>query len=75
MDFTFGQFRDEWYQKFQSLGFPTQLLLNRGWTIWLNGRPYTGTLASIPLAAHNLITIAYNSPDTRPDTSYAWNGL
>ena len=73
--FTFGQFRDEWYQKFLSLGIPSQLLRNSGWSIWLNGRTYAGTLESIPLAAHNLITIAYNSPNVKPDTYYIWGGL
>ncbi len=73
--FTFGQFIDEWNQQFNNLGFPSQLLLNTGWTIWVNGKPYHGTLDSIPLAAHNIITIAYNSPKAKPATTYAWNGL
>jgi hypothetical protein len=73
--FTFGQFLDEWNQQFQSQGFPSQLLLNTGWTIWINGKVYHGTLNSIPLAAHNIITVAYNSPQARPATSYSWGGL
>jgi len=73
--FTFGQFLDEWNQQFNSLGFPSQLLLNTGWTIWVNGQPYHGTLDSIPLAAHNIITVAYASPKAKPATTYAWNGL
>ncbi len=73
--FTFGQFIDEWNQQFQSAGFYSQLLLPTGWTIWINGKPYHGSLDSIPLAAHNIITIAYNSPNAKPATTYAWNGL
>lgn len=73
--FTFGQFLDEWQQEFLSLGFPSELLLPNGWTIWINGHVYKGGLDSIPLAAHNIITIAYNSPKAKPATTYAWNGL
>lgn len=73
--FTFGQFIDEWNQQFQSVGFYSQLLLNTGWTIWVNGKPYHGSLDSIPLAAHNIITIAYNSPNAKPATTYNWGSL
>lgn len=73
--FTFGQFRDEWQQQFASLGLPSQLLLNPGWKIWINGKVYSGTLSSIPLEAHNVITMAYNSPNVKPATTYNWNGL
>ncbi len=72
--FTFGQFRDEWDQQFQSLGFPNELLLS-GWKIWINGKVYNGSLTSVPLDAHNIITLAYNSPNVKPATTYAWNGL
>ncbi len=70
--FTLGQFVDEWDQQFQSLGFPTQLLLPNGWTIWVNGKAYHGSLNSVPLGAHNLITVAYNSPNVKPDTTFVW---
>ncbi len=73
--FTFGQFVAVWQQGFSTLGFPCQLLLQSGWTIWINGHSYPETLTSIPLAKHSLITIAYNSPDVKPDTISAWNGL
>jgi hypothetical protein len=72
---TLGQFLDEWNQQFSSLGFPSQLLLNSGWTIWVNGKVYHGSLDSVPLTAHALITVAYDSPNVKPDTTYAWNGL
>jgi hypothetical protein len=70
--FTLGQFFDEWNTEFNSLGFPSQLLLNSGWTVWTNGKPYKGTLDSVTLASHELITIAYNSPKAKADTVYAW---
>jgi hypothetical protein len=70
--FMLGQFLDEWNQQFNSLGFPQQLLLSSGWTIWVNGKAYHGSLTSVPLNAHDLITIAYNSPNAKPDTTYAW---
>lgn len=73
--FTFGQFRDEWDQQFVSLGFPPELLLTTGWKIWIDGKVYNGSLASIPLEAHSIITMAYNSPNVKPVTTYAWNGL
>ena len=72
--FTFGQFRDEWQQGFISLGFPPELLLN-GWKIWINGKVYNGSLKDIPLDAHNIITLAYNSPNVKPATTYNWAGL
>jgi hypothetical protein len=73
--FTLGQFLDEWSQQFQSLGFPSQLLLTTGWKVWVNGKAYTHSLTAIPLDAHTIITIAYNSPNAKPATTYAWNGL
>jgi hypothetical protein len=73
--FTLRQFIDEWNQQFNSLGFPSQLLLDTGWTIWINGVKYKGDLDSVPLNAHNIITAAYNSPNAKPMTVYNWNGL
>jgi hypothetical protein len=73
--FTFGQLRDEWSHQFVSLGFPPELLLTNGWTIWVNGKIYTGSLYSVPLAAHNIITLAYNSPKVKPITTYNWGSL
>jgi uncharacterized protein YpmB len=72
--FTFGQFRDEWDQQFVSLGFPPELLLN-GWKIWINGKVYNGSLASVPFDAHNIITLAYNSPNVKPVKTYNWGSL
>ena len=74
-DYTLGNFFDEWSANFSSLGYPSQLALTTGWQIWVDGKPYTGDFHNIPLTAHKLITMAYNSPGVKPDTTYAWNGL
>ena len=73
--YTLGQFLDEWNQGFQTLGYPSQLLLTSGWTMWVNGQPYHGSMSSIPLNAHTLVTLAFNSPNVKPDTTYNWGGL
>jgi hypothetical protein len=73
--FTFGQFVDEWNRMFASLGFPQELLLKSDWQTWVNGQAYSGTLLSIPLTEHALITLAYDSPGVQPVTTYSWNGL
>lgn len=70
--FTLGQFLDEWDQQFNSLGFPTELTLSQGWTAWVNGTPYHGDFRSVALDEHALITIAYNSPNVKPDKVYNW---
>lgn len=74
-NYTLGNFFDEWSGNFSSLGYPTQLASASGWTVWVNGKPYTGDFHNIQLTAHELITLAYNSPGVKPDTTYAWNGL
>lgn len=74
--FVLGQFIDEWNQQFQSLGFPSQLLLSKGWTIWINGKVYHGSLRNVPLNEHTMITIAYGSTQgVKPVTVYNWSGL
>lgn len=73
--YTLGQFLDEWNQGFQSLGYPSQLLLTSGWTMWVNGQPYHGSMTSIPLNAHTLVTLAFNSPNVKPTTTYNWGSL
>ena len=72
---TFGNFLDIWEQKFQTLGYPSQLSTATGWQVYVDGKPYTGDFHAIPLHSHTLITLAFNSPDVKPDTSYPWNGL
>lgn len=70
--FTLRQFLDEWDQQFNSLGFPTELTLSQGWTAWVNGNPYHGDFHNVTLGEHSLITIAYNSPNVKPDKVYNW---
>lgn len=72
--FTLGNFLDEWANQFSSLNYPSQLDLS-GWKAYVNGQPYNGDFHKIPLEAHSLITLAYNSPNAKADTTYNWNGL
>jgi len=67
--------RGTWENRFSQLGYPSQLDLTEGWQVYVNGKPFTGDFHTIPLQAHTLITLAYNSPGVRPDTNYNWNGL
>lgn len=73
--YMFGNFLDEWSAHFSSLGYPPELDLTSGWQVWINGQPYTGNFRNIPLTAHQLITMAYDSQGVKPDTTYNWNGL
>src|SRR6266480_5401770 len=73
--YTLGNFFDIWGGQFQQLGYPSQLDLSSGWQAYVNGKPYNGDFHKIPLGAHTLITLAYNSPSVKPDTTYNWNGL
>lgn len=72
---TFGNFLDIWDSHFSSLGYPIELADPTNWKVWVDGKPYTGNFRNISLQAHELITLAYNSPNVKPDTTYAWNGL
>lgn len=74
--FTLGDFLDIWSQKFSGAGvggFPTAFS-QTGWSIYINGtlQPPALHLRSIILKPHLLITLAYRSPDIRPDTLYDW---
>ena len=72
--FTLGNFLDEWSTEFPTLGYPPQLD-QAGWQVYVDGKPYTGDFHKIPLQAHTLVTLMYNSPQAAPDTTYNWNGL
>jgi len=74
--FTLNQFFDVW-EKFSSSSsaFPTQLLSSAGWTIYVNGKQVNTDFSHLLLHAHDLVTIAYNTPNVKPDTTYAWQGL
>lgn len=73
--FTLNDFLQIWSSHFQSLGFPKELDSSKGWKVYVDGKPYTGDFRSIPLRAHTLITLAYNSPNIKPDTTFNWGGL
>ena len=73
--YTIGNFFDEWSQQFSSLGYPTELSLTTGWQVWVNGKVYSGDYRNIQLNSHTLVTMAFNSPGVKPDTTYPWNGL
>jgi len=72
---TLKNFLDIWRMRFQQLGYPSQLDQLDGWQVYVNGKPFTGDFHTIPLQSHTLITLAYNSPGVKPDTSFNWKGL
>jgi hypothetical protein len=74
--YTLNQFFDIW-ERFSSSSspFPTQLLSSSGWIIYVNNKQVNTDFNHLQLHAHDLITIAYNSPGIKPDTTYAWQGL
>lgn len=74
--YTLNQFLDIW-EKFSSSSsaLPTQLLSSTGWVIYVNGKQVNTDFNHLQLHAHDLITIGYNSPGIKPDTTYAWQGL
>lgn len=74
--YALSDFFDIW-EKFSSSSsaFPTQLLSSAGWTIYVNGKQVHTDFSHLYLHAHDLITIGYNSPGIKPDTTYAWQGL
>jgi hypothetical protein len=73
--FTLGTFFQLWSERFPQLQYPIQLDQTAGWQAYVDGKSYTGDFHSIPLRPHALITLAYNSPGIKPDTTYAWQGL
>jgi len=72
---TLKNFLDIWGTKFPQLGYPDQLDFTNGWQAYVNGQPFAGDFHTIPLKAHTLITLAYDSPGVKPDTTFNWNGL
>jgi len=73
--YSLGTFLRMWEDHFSQLGYPAELDSTAGWTVYVNGKPYTGDFHNIQLKAHELITLAYNSPDAKPDTTYSWGDL
>ena len=75
LSITLKNFLDIWGDRFPQLSYPSQLSDPTAWQAYVNGKPFTGDFRTIPLQAHTLVTLAYNSPGVRPDTSFNWNGL
>ncbi|MBV9613961.1 MAG: hypothetical protein JO031_00725 [Ktedonobacteraceae bacterium] len=73
--FTLGTFFQEWSARFPQIQYPTELDSTTGWQVYIDGKVYKGDFHKITLEAHKLITLAYNSPGIKPDTTYAWQGL
>lgn len=79
--FVLGNFLDIWGQKFSNLNYPAQLDQSGGpnWQVYLyldgQRQPFNGNFHDIVMKPHLLITLAYNSPNVKPDTIYNWNGL
>ena len=69
---TLGNFLDIWGQSFNSLGFQNELASSEGWTIYVGGKQVTKNFNQLVLQPHQVITIAYNSPNITPDTSFNW---
>ena len=73
--FTLGTFFRLWREQFSQLQYQNQLSSTEGWQVYVDGKPYSGDFNQIELKAHQLITLAYNSPDIKPDTIYNWGQL
>lgn len=70
---TMGDFLDIWGQStFSQLGFRNELASSAGWTVYVDGKKVTSDFSKLLLQSHQVITIAYNSPNITPDTSFNW---
>jgi hypothetical protein len=69
---TLGNFLDIWEQHFQQLGFHNELASSADWAVYVNGKKVTSNFNQLVLQPHQVITIAYNSPNITPDTSFNW---
>jgi hypothetical protein len=64
-----------WQQGFSQLGFPQELTQTTGWKIFINGKPFKGSVTSpltteVPLASHDAVTLEYGSNNPPPDVFY-----
>lgn len=66
---------DIWSGHFSQLGYPGELNQTARWQVYVDGKPFKGNFHTIPLRAHTVITLAYNSPGVHPNTNINWNGL
>ncbi|HVB61093.1 MAG TPA: hypothetical protein VNE61_07875 [Ktedonobacteraceae bacterium] len=67
-----------WHTGFSKLNFPQQLTLQTGWSIYVNGKPFTGVAITsplnteVPLVSHDAVTLDYGSHNPPPDKTYAF---
>jgi hypothetical protein len=62
-----------WRDDFASLQYPNQLSATNGWTAYVDGKEVSNDdFNGIELKSHELITLAYNSPDIKADSMYNW---
>lgn len=73
--FKLGNFLHLWGGQFPQLKYPLELEQTSGWQAYVDGKPYTGDFRTIELTSHKLITIAYQSPNVKPDSTYSWGDL
>jgi hypothetical protein len=73
--YALGTFFKMWEDYFSALGYPAQLNSTDGWQVYINGKPFSGDFHNIQLEEHQLITLAYNSPNVTPDTIYNWGSV
>ncbi len=73
--FTLGTFLQLWREQFSQLQYQNQLSSTEGWKVYIDGKPFNGDFNKIELKAHELITLAYNSPNIKPDTVFNWGQL
>jgi hypothetical protein len=64
------QFLDIWGKGFSTLGYQDQLASSTGWTVYVGGKQISGGFSKVVFQPHMVITIAYNSPNVKPDTVY-----
>ncbi len=69
---TLGDFLDIWGQGFSQSGYQNQLALTAGWTVYVDGKQVNSNFNQLVLQPHMVITIAYNSPNITPDSSFNW---
>ena len=66
-----------WHDGFARLNFPPELNQNSGWNIYINGKPFAGTVTSplnteVPLASHDVVTLEYGTNNPPPDKIYVF---
>jgi hypothetical protein len=71
-DFTLGNFFRIWGEQFPQLNYRPELDTSNGWQVYLDGKPYNGDFHNLVLKSHMVITLAYQSPNIQPDTTFDW---